>query len=480
MLKITELEPKRVFHYFDEISKIPHGSQNMEKISQYCLDFAKNHSLKAVRDEANNVIIYKNASCGYENSEPVILQGHLDMVCQKTDGSDFDFKKDSLRLFTDGDFLRAKDTTLGADNGIAVAFILSILEDNSLNHPPIEAVFTTDEEIGMIGAKALDTSLLKGKRMFNLDAEEPDTLTVSCAGGSDFKIDIPLKRVTKTATKLTLTLKGLKGGHSGVEINSGRENSNKLLARVLNYAKSVCDFDIISLDGGDKGNAIPLLSRAVFAADEPDKLINTLTPYLEEIKKEISQREEGFSYSFEQGKEQEYEVIEKDLLKKIIFLLITSPNGVLKMSAGIEGLVETSLNLGILETKMDKMTLLFSLRSNISSALSALEEQLLTLCECIECEVTADGHYPPWEFYKNSDLQELYKRVYSKKFGIEPQIVAIHAGLECGVFASGIKDLDCISFGPLLLDVHTTNEKMSISSAKDIYELLISLLEECK
>lgn len=480
MLKITELEPKRVFHYFDEISKIPHGSQNMEKISQYCLDFAKNHSLKAVRDEANNVIIYKNASCGYENSEPVILQGHLDMVCQKTDGSDFDFKKDSLRLFTDGDFLRAKDTTLGADNGIAVAFILSILEDNSLNHPPIEAVFTTDEEIGMIGAKALDTSLLKGKRMFNLDAEEPDTLTVSCAGGSDFKIDIPLKRVTKTATKLTLTLKGLKGGHSGVEINSGRENSNKLLARVLNYAKSVCDFDIISLDGGDKGNAIPLLSRAVFAADEPDKLINTLTPYLEEIKKEISQREEGFSYSFEQSKEQEYEVIEKDLLKKIIFLLITSPNGVLKMSAGIEGLVETSLNLGILETKMDKMTLLFSLRSNISSALSALEEQLLTLCECIECEVTADGHYPPWEFYKNSNLQELYKRVYSKKFGIEPQIVAIHAGLECGVFASGIKDLDCISFGPLLLDVHTTNEKMSISSAKDIYELLISLLEECK
>ncbi len=480
MQKITELEPKRVFHYFSEIAKIPHGSEDMEKISQYCMDFAKNHGLEAIRDEANNVIIYKNASQGYEKCEPVILQGHLDMVCQKEDGSDFDFEKDSLELFSDGDFLRAKGTTLGADNGIAVAFILSILEDNSLCHPPLEAVFTTDEEIGMIGAKALDTSLLKGKRMFNLDAEEPDTLTVSCAGGSDFKMTIPLKRVQKTATKLTLTLKGLKGGHSGVEINSGRENSNKLLARVLNFLKGKSSFDVISLDGGDKGNAIPLLSKAVFATNEPDILIATLTPYLEELKKEISQREEGFSYSFEKGEEKEYDVIDEELLKKIIFLLITSPNGVLKMSAGIEGLVETSLNLGILKTERDKMTVLFSLRSNISSALSALEEQLFTLCECIECEVTSDGHYPPWEFYKNSGLQELYKKVYTKKFGTKPQIVAIHAGLECGVFCAGIKDLDCISFGPLLLDVHTTGEKMSISSAKDIYELLVSLLEECK
>ena len=480
MSKITQLEPQRVFYYFEEISKIPHGSEDMEKISQYCMDFAKTHKLKAIRDEANNVVIYKDASQGYENSEPVILQGHLDMVCQKEEGSDFDFKNDALEQFVDGDFLRAKGTTLGADNGIAVAFILSILEDNTLCHPPIEAVFTTDEEIGMIGAKALDTSILNGKRMFNLDAEEPDTLTVSCAGGSDFKMSIPLKRVSKTSKTLTLTLKGLKGGHSGVEINKGRVNANKLLSRILNHIKDMCDFDVISLDGGDKGNAIPLLSKAVFAVNDVDTLRCALIPCLEEIKTEISQREENFSYLLEEGEEKDNEIIEKELLKKIIFVLTTSPNGVMQMSAGIEGLVETSLNLGILETKNDKMTMLFSLRSNISSALAALEKQLFTLSECIECEATADGHYPPWEYRKNSQLQSLYKEVYTKKFNKEPQIVAIHAGLECGVFASGIKDLDCISFGPLLLDVHTTGEKMSISSAKEIYELLVELLEHSR
>ena len=480
MAKLDSINPSNVFKYFEEICGIPHGSENMDTIAEYCVNFAKKHSLKYIRDDANNVIIFKSATSGYENAEPVILQGHLDMVCQKTEESNIDFLKDGLDLFIDGDFVKANGTTLGADNGIAITMILAILESDTLAHPEIQAVFTTDEEIGMIGAGKLDMSVLTAKKMINLDAEEDDTITVSCAGGSDFKAVIPLNRIKKTGTKVIVSLKGLKGGHSGMEIDKGRINADILAGRFLNHMSNIADFDIISINGGDKGNAIPNLCKIELCVNNTDTFIKNAEMYFDIIKKEISEREGDFAPVMEIGDKAEYNVLHPELRDKIIFTLVCVPNGIVEMSAEIKGLVETSLNLGVLNTEDDKITMLFTLRSNKKSAMRFLEEKLKTFFKMIPCKVYTSGHYPPWEFKEDSNLQELYKEAYKEKCGFEPKIEAIHAGLECGLFTSNIKGLDCIAIGPALYDVHTVNEKLSISSTEKIFNVLISLLAKLK
>jgi dipeptidase D len=376
MIGITELEPTSVFKYFEEISKIPHGSGNMERISRYCMDFAEKHSLKAIRDESYNVVIYKPGTKGYENSAPVILQGHLDMVCQKTENCSIDFETDGLDIYVDGDYIKANGTTLGADNGIAVAMILSILESDNISHPPIEAVFTTDEEIGMVGALALRSEVISASKMINIDSEDASVITVSCAGGSDFCAEIPIVRKIKSGTTVTLCVKGLSGGHSGVEINSGRVNSNILIARILNHINQKFDFDIMCINGGDKGNAIPLCSTAKILCDDSDALISEFVDYCKTVKEEISAREPGFAYEYCVGETKEQSVISTPDTKKLIYHLLCSPNGVVEMSAEINGLVETSLNMGILETREDIIRILYALRSNKQSALSFLEEKL--------------------------------------------------------------------------------------------------------
>ena len=480
MAILTNIKPENVFKYFEEICGIPHGSENMNAIAEYCVKFAESHSLKVIRDDADNVVIFKPASAGYENSKPVILQGHLDMVCQKTEDCKIDFSKDGLDLFIDGDLIGARDTTLGADNGIAIAMILAILESDTLSHPEIQAVFTTDEEIGMIGAGKLDMNILSAKRMINLDAEEDDAVTVSCAGGSDFRTVIPFNRIKKSGTKVIVTLKGLQGGHSGVEIHKGRVNADILAGRFLNHISDISDFDIISINGGDKGNAIPNLCRIELCVNNPHTFKKNSEMYLEILKKEIYEREKGFEAIIEIREEDEFEVLHPEIRDKIIFILLCVPNGIIEMSAEIDGLVETSLNLGVLSTESDKITLLFTLRSNKKSALGFLEEKLKTFFKVVPCEVYTSGHYPPWEFKENSELQTLYKEVYESICRVAPKVEAIHAGLECGVFASAIKGLDCIAIGPALYDVHTINERLSISSAERIFNVLISLLERCK
>lgn len=480
MENINELEPKRVFHYFYEISKIPRGSGNMEKIADYCMEFAKEHSLLAVRDDANNVIIYKSGAKGYENSETVILQGHLDMVCQKDIDSKICFETDGITLLKDQDYIVADGTTLGADNGIAVAIILAILEDDTLIHPPIEAVFTTDEEIGMLGAIKLDFTLLKGKKMINLDAEETKNVTVSCAGGSDFRMNIPIKREKVSKSLVQLEISGLLGGHSGMEINSNRVNSNILMARVLNSLKKDVDFDIISIDGGDKGNAIPLYTKARLVASDKNKLNRTAQNILNVIKTEISCFEPNFEWNISIIDSGEYEAIKSPDTNEIIYMLNMAPNGVLAMSSNIDNLVETSLNLGILKTDEEEIEMLFTLRSSKKSALLALEEKMQTYSECVPCKTSISGQYPPWEFKDGSVLQKIYKEKHLKKFGFPCEITAIHAGLECGVFASKIDDLDCIAFGPDTYDVHTTKERLSIPSTKHTYELVTEILRELK
>ncbi len=481
MNKLKNLKPERVFKFFEEITQIPRGSGDMERISSYCMDFAEKNFLKAVRDDANNVIIFKPASKGYEGSEPVILQGHLDMVCQKEPDVNIDFERDGLDIYVDGDFIKARGTTLGADNGIAVAMILAILESDDISHPPIEAVFTTDEEMGMIGAGKLKSGVLKGKKLINIDSEEQDSLTVSCAGGSDFRMIIPVNRVNTNATRVSISITGLKGGHSGVEINSGRINANILAGRLIDYAKSVSEFDIISINGGTKGNAIPSSCEIELAVYDTDKFTTAITEYIVDLKKEYQDRDDGeFDIEVKACGEGTFEVLEKELRDKLIFMLLIAPNGVQEMSDKINGLVETSLNLGILKTERDKITMLFTLRSNKKTALEFLEKKLETFSSIVECTVETSGHYPPWEFNSSSELQKLYKNVFKEISGYEPSVEAIHAGLECGIFSSLIPDLDAISIGPLMYDIHTTEERLSISSVKMMYEVILKVLGNCK
>ncbi len=480
MKKLSALAPERVFAYFEEICSIPHGSGNMEQISRYCVDFAKRHGLRAVRDAANNVVIYKGGTAGYETAAPVILQGHLDMVCQKADGCDIDFETDGIRPYADGDFVRAAGTTLGADNGIAVAMALAILESDDIAHPPLEVLLTTDEETGMYGAMALDAKLLSGKKMINMDAEEPGTVTVSCAGGSNFLMTLGYAPARVRGTHITLRIAGLQGGHSGIEIHKGRVNADILMGRVLHEAKAVGDFRVICVSGGDKGNAIPLSCSAEIVVENAQVFADKLQHSMDMIQKEISDREPGATLNVCIGEMGEFDVLPGEASDTLTQLLLCAPCGVMAMSAGIEGLVETSLNLGILKTEAAAVQLLFTLRSNKQSALDFLEKRLFVLAKIFGCSTKTDGHYPPWEYKADSALQEIYKSCYRDLCGGEAKVEAIHAGLECGVFASKISDLDCIAIGPALFDVHTVNEHLSISSTAETFELVKQILSKCK
>ncbi len=471
------LKPIEVFKYFKEICTIPHGSGNMEKISQYCMDFAKEQGLKAYCDDAKNVIIYKNGTKGYEDAEPVILQGHLDMVCQKTEECDIDFLKDGIDFYVDGDFLKAKGTTLGADNGIAVAMVMAILADDKISHPPIEAVFTTDEEIGLIGANVLDLSKLKGRKMINLDSEEEKVVTVSCAGGSDFLTYIPLEYENVLGRKYTLGIKGLKGGHSGVDINKCRVNADILLGRILNSISNIADIRVMYINGGDKGNAIPNAAKVEFVADSD---LSLAEEYINIVKREISDREENVQIDLSLEGEGEYSAFSKKCTEKLLYMLLMTPNGIIDMSASIKDLVETSLNLGMLSTEKERIKFMYALRSNKSTSLDFLEDKLSAFASYLGLEYELGGRYEPWEYRAKSNLRELYVKCFNAAFKSEPIIKAIHAGLECSVFSGAIENFDCISVGPDMSGVHTVEEKLSISSVERIYNLIITVLENCK
>lgn len=458
---------------------MPRGSGNMNGIADFCVDFAEKHGLKFIKDNANNVVIYKDAAKGYESAEPIILQGHLDMVCQKTNESSFDFEKDGIELLIDGEFIKANGTTLGADNGIAVAIILSILESDSIPHPAIEAVFTTDEEIGMIGAAALDGSVLSAKKMINLDSEEIDCVTVSCAGGSDFTAKLPTERIKASGNEITITLKGLKGGHSGICINEGRVNANILAGRILNYLNNNTKFSLVSVNGGDKINAItPICEIKVITTDDNFKAVSE--KYIDEIKTEIAHREPEFYAEIDVCENKTADSMVKASQDKAIYALLLAPNGVTEMSAEINGLVETSLNLGILKTEENYVSYSFALRSNKKTAMKFLEDKLTAFFSPLSAEISTGGHYPPWEFNDRSELQKLYIDSYVAQFGEMPRVEAIHAGLECGVFADKIDGFDAIAIGPQMFDVHTVNERLEIKSVGEIYKLLLKILEKCR
>lgn len=448
MMSIYQKEEQAVFEYFKKICAIPHGSGDMEQISRFCVDFAQKHHLFCLQDDAKNVLIRKDGTGGLEKAAPIILQGHLDMVCQKTEEKIFDFAKDGIVSYIDGDWIHGDGTTLGADNGIAVAMILAILASDSIPHPPIEAVFTTDEEVGMIGASQMDMSQLKARRMINLDAEDDDELTVSCAGGCDVTFSIPFQKEQREGTRFVLKVSQCKGGHSGVEIDKGRVNANLLMGRLLYKLKELTEVRIISIGGGDKGNAIPVACTTEVLVSEDGARMDTFRQYLEEVKKEILDREEMAEMTITCCETGRFAVIEDTTADKLIRILNLSPNGVLEMSQSISGLVETSLNLGVLDMDGDVILLRYALRSNKKTALEYLRERLFLLAKTCGVEATWGGCYFPWEYKDDSPLQKLYCETYAEVAEKEIKVTAIHAGLECAVFAAKIPDLDCIAIGP--------------------------------
>ena len=482
MSVLEGLKPERVFYYFEEICKIPHGSGNTKEISDYLVKFAKDHDLSYVQDDSNNVIIRKSASTGYENSQPVILQGHMDMVCEKKDGSSHDFEKDGLDLLVEEDFIRAKDTTLGGDDGIAVAYALAILEDDTLAHPPLEVVLTVDEEIGLLGAGALDFSQLSGKTMINLDSEEEGIFYISCAGGMTSTSELSVRFQEGRGMPCDIQVKGLMGGHSGAEIHKNGANAHILMARIWFALKEEMLIQLVSLDGGTKETAITRECgcRVLVNPDDVQILKSEVKRLEKEFQKEYAGIEEHLEVSVTTGEATTAQVVHPVDLEKIVFYLVSIPNGVQKMSGVFPGLVESSNNIGVLELTEDSLIASSAPRSSLASARDYISDKIEYLTELLGGEYTVSGVYPAWEYRADSRLQGVMSEVYEKMYGEKPSIQALHAGLECGIFYENIENLDCVSMGPDIKGIHTFEEKLSISSVKKNYEYLLEVLKELK
>lgn len=481
---LSNLEPKSVFRYFEEICNIPHGSTDTKRISDYCVSFAKEHNLRYIQDATNNVIIFKDGTDGYENSAPVLIQGHLDMVCEKENDCDIDFTTDGLKLQYEDGKITAKGTTLGGDDGIAVAYALAILDAEDIPHPPLEVVFTVDEEIGMLGAAALDPSPLQSRIMLNIDSEEEGFLLASCAGGVSAISHLPLTKLKKTGYKATLLVHGLQGGHSGVEIDKGRANACMLLGRTLYTLKNAFEFDIISVKGGLKDNAIPREASAELLFDTPAKaadLNNAIQHLTETYAKEYALTDANIHLSFSLGDDStDASVLSEESAKKTTTALVNLPNGIQRMSQDIDGLVQTSLNLGILKTEESELICTFAVRSSVESEKEELINRIRCLIEMLGGTVVLQGNYPAWEYRKDSPLRDLMTEVYTEQYGKKPVIQAIHAGLECGLFSGMLPGLDCISYGPDMKDIHTTKETMYVESVKRTWAFTLEVLKRLK
>ena len=479
---LSGLKPEKVFYYFEELCKIPHGSYHTKQISDYLVQFAKERKLECSQDDSNNVVIRKAASAGYEDAPVVILQGHCDMVCEKTADSTHDFEKDGLDLMIEGDYVTANGTTLGGDDGIAVAYALAILDDDTLKHPALEVVITTDEEVGLLGAKALDCSQLKGKYLINMDSEEEGYLWVSCAGGLSAITTIPVRYQEVSGEKYELVISGLNGGHSGAEIDKNRANSNKLIGQALFTLEQDIPFCLTALEGGTKDNAIPRLSKAVFVADkEAEEAIFAAAENLQnDWRTEYTGTDEGITVTVKKIGETTEKALEQVSQEKIIFFLVQVPYGIQKMSGNIEGLVETSTNIGIVKLSDDEFFARSSVRSSVEVARDALSDKIQYLTEFLGGEYEIQGAYPAWEYRKESPLRDKMVSVYEKMYGQKPAVVAIHAGLECGLFYKKIEGLDCVSLGPNMKDIHTSEEVLDIASTERVWNYLVKVLEQLK
>lgn len=480
MAVLDNIEPKEVFYYFEELSKIPRGTFHTKDVSDYCVRFAKEHSLEFIQDEWNNIIIKKPGTQGYEMSEPVIIQGHLDMVCEKTADSDHDFLKDPLDLYVEGGFVKAKDTTLGADDGIAIAMALAVLDSDTLEHPPIEALFTVDEEVGMTGAMNVDLSPLEGKMLLNLDSEDEGVLTAGCAGGFRFDLLLPLETRTVDGTLVELKICGLKGGHSGVEISCQRGNANKLAGRLLYHLQKEFAFSLKEINGGAKDNVIPSACRIEFVTDSPEKITSAAKQMLTVWKEEFLHDEPELDLEVHVGQNGRFQAMTSASQKKVLAFLVNCPNGVYEYSRSLDGLVETSDNLGVVSTDKEKMLFRFLIRSSVASKITEMKEKLINWCEMLGGTYLIESEYPAWMYKEESRIRPIAADAYAKVFGIRPEILTIHAGLECGLLSGKKPELDCISFGPQMYDIHSYHERLDIESTLKTWEVLKEILRQCK
>jgi len=477
MRKLSGLKPASVFSYFEDICAIPHGSGNTKAVSDYLVAFAKENGLRYIQDADNNVIIFKPGTAGYETHSPVILQGHMDMVCEKDEDCPINMDTDGLNIAHDGNYVFAKGTTLGGDNGIAVAIGLALLASRDIPHPPLEVLITVDEEIGLLGAASVDVSALQGKTLINLDSEEEGIFTVACAGGATATISLPAPRHPVYGPCIRLVVEGLQGGHSGAEIHKNRANANKVMGELLSRIQKIMPLSITSLSGGAKDNAIPRSCQVTAVmlgmnVDPINEIIETLQSEIRSTYDEPEAIVRGENVEALGGN-----ALSAELSAKVISLLCAVPNGIQAMSAEIPGLVQTSLNLGIAKLEQE-LTLSFSVRSSVNSEKEALIEKLRQVAAFHDAAYSQMGEYPAWEYKKESVLRDTMVRVYQQMYGKEPEIMAIHAGLECGLFSEKIPGLDCISLGPEMHDIHTSREKLGIASTERIWQFLLEVIKQ--
>lgn len=474
---LAGLEPANVLKFFEEICAIPHGSGNTKFISDYLVDFAQSRGLPCRQDEVNNVIIWKKGTAGYEDHPTVIIQGHMDMVCEKDADCPINFETDGLDLTHDGTYMFAKGTTLGGDDGIAVAYALALLDSQDIPHPPIEAVITVDEETGMLGAAALDASDLKGRVLLNIDSEDEGVFTVSCAGGARSTATLPVTRRALYGPCLCLEVGGLQGGHSGVEAHKNRCNANKFMGEFLGRIQEKLPLCLVSFAGGSQDNAIPRTCRANVVAMNLN--LETVTEIARELQAEGRARfnDPELTVTATEVEAMGGMGLSVEDTRNFIGLLNDLPNGVQSMSEHIPGLVQTSLNMGIARLEEDHAHMTYSVRSSVNQEKLDLIAKIRSTAEA-HCAVYSEmGAYPAWEYREDSPLRDTMVAAYRDMYGAEPVVEAIHAGLECGLLSDKLPGLDAISFGPKMQDIHTSREKLDIASTERTWKLLLEVLK---
>jgi len=475
-IKLAGLQPANVWGYFEKLCSMPHGSGNTKIISDYLVSFAKEQGIRYIQDELNNVILFQEGTCGYEDKPAVVLQGHMDMVCEKDADCPIDMEKEGLDITHDEEWVWAKGTTLGGDNGIAVAYALALLADKSIPHPPLEVVLTVDEETGMFGAAGVDLSMLKGRLLINMDSESEGIFTVSCAGGARGTITLPVQRRAVYGPCVRLTVDGLRGGHSGVEIHKNLANANKVMGELLSRVQQLMPVCITKLAGGAKDNAIPRSCQVTLVAMGmyPEK-INEVAAQLQQELRE--QYDEPDAVVYGDGVDAlGGNALTTEDSAKVIALLCSAPNGVQNWSQDIEGLVQTSLNLGIVRLE-EQLQMTFAVRSSVNQEKREVLDKLKALAQFHGADYSEMGDYPAWEYRKESHLRDTMVKVYADMYGKQAQVIAIHAGLECGILSDKLPGLDCVSIGPKMRDIHTSREKLNIASTGRTWEFLLNILK---
>ncbi len=472
------LYPK-LFRFFEEISAIPRASYKEEKIAEYLCGFAEQRGLEYYRDKANNVLINATATRGHENSPPLLLQGHTDMVCEKNEGVVHDFDTDGLELYLDGDWLRAKGTTLGADNGVAVAVMLCILDGGVAAHPPLQCLFTASEEVGLDGVKAFDYSRIYARQMINMDSADERLLIAGCAGGLRSSVSFSKSSEEVLAKYLvSVKVKGLYGGHSGEDIDKGRANANKLMGRVLDELLKCTELRIVSICGGTKDNAIPRECEAMLALDSLEAFGDRFDGLKRDLREGICPDDKNLTLEWcVCGENKKAEVLDSKVAESIVFLMRTVANGIFEMNNSIKGLVEWSRNLGIVRCDKDASELVFSSRSSFESRIDASAAELDAYAKALGADIKHYNRYPSWNYAPSSEIRQAYINAYRELFGDTPEVTVIHAGLECGFISQAVPDMDIVSCGAAVLDLHSPDERLNMKSFERFYSVIKYILE---